>query len=115
MTLRYPKTRHLGPLGSFSAPAWWTLILPEESKRHNLKVMSFSAHPIMLPHPWTPTVGLKSQASHTIKISMTLSSLIPILSGVRSQGSLIPIFHLSDKKDQHMKFYIHFPQKMSKP
>nr|TKV90825.1 hypothetical protein SEVIR_9G054800v2 [Setaria viridis] len=37
MTLRYPKTRHLGPSGSFSAPAWWTLILPEESKRHNLK------------------------------------------------------------------------------
>ncbi|RCV40456.1 hypothetical protein SETIT_9G055300v2 [Setaria italica] len=37
MTLRYPKTRDLGPSGSFSAPAWWTLILPEESKRHNLK------------------------------------------------------------------------------
>jgi len=30
LTLRYPKTQHLGPLGSFSAPN----ILPEESKRH---------------------------------------------------------------------------------
>jgi hypothetical protein len=75
---------------------------PEESKTNWLKEMSFSVQPIshhaassMDTNWWVQAEDLKQAESHINHHDLILSYSYPL----KSQGNLIPTFHLSDKKD----------------